>query len=308
MRLWDVICAALGSVGQPDLLPLCDLESLLCAAFESKHRHIVNTVSTMWNRVFGQVDEVEYPDKLKALLLSRRSFVDLVLPGLETSSIDSGAQQPDFIDSQEDMNIFNRESPKSGHRPSSSRLSPRPASSGQSRSPLPVKLRLPMKRPLAEPSPASGAAKVARRGPARLRHDDSQVQFAPISSSPSREDAQVSQVLTKRQKEVRERQRENTAMYPDVQASTTPKKKPTTQPTTPLPVNEEVALPSQIRARTPDEAAGFEDFITSTPTPRRGQALAIAENDNDPADPPSSPPEPRRYPLLFVFLFLLCCC
>lgn len=45
---------------------------------------------------------------------------------------------------------------------------------------------------------------------------------------------------------------------------------------------------------TPERAASYGELISSTPTPRRGQVIPM-DGDND---PPSSPPEPRPYPLL----------
>ena len=54
----------------------------------------------------------------------------------------------------------------------------------------------------------------------RLRHDDSQIQFAAIDSSPLESDALDSQLLTDRQKEVTERQRlEAAAMFPGLGSS-----------------------------------------------------------------------------------------
>lgn len=52
---------------------------------------------------------------------------------------------------------------------------------------------------------------------ARLRHDDSQIQFAAIDSSPLQPDEVESQMLTDRQKEVRQRQTlEATTMFPNL--------------------------------------------------------------------------------------------
>ena len=68
------------------------------------------------------------------------------------------------------------------------------------------------------PSPARRGVKTTPK--ARLRHDDSQIQFAAIESSPLQPDPVESQYLTDRQKDVRERQdREAAAMFPEIRSS-----------------------------------------------------------------------------------------
>lgn len=59
---------------------------------------------------------------------------------------------------------------------------------------------------------------------ARLRHDDSQIQFAAIESSPLASDVPDSQILTDRQREVRERQNlEAAIMFPTLGSTPKPK-------------------------------------------------------------------------------------
>ncbi|TPX17230.1 uncharacterized protein E0L32_003348 [Thyridium curvatum] len=279
--LWDKVCNILGNVESPDMVPLDELEPLLSAAFESKHRHIVNTVSTAWNRIFDHAEEINYPETLKNILLSRRSVVDLVLPGLEVSSAGSPVPRQSFIDSQDDLDAL-------GSSAKRNNITPRPSSSHRSLSPLPVTLSLPAKRQVEKAPPRSKTPKRA----AKLRHDDSQIQFAPIDTSPFEGHDVESQVLTERQKEVRERQQENAVLFPDIRSSPSAKLPTPSRVASSQPAAEE-ASPHPPRAATPEGEGGFDDFITSTPTPRRGQPVALPEGD-----PPSSPPEPRRYPLL----------
>ena len=54
---------------------------------------------------------------------------------------------------------------------------------------------------------------------AKLRHDNSQIQFAPIDSSPFAEDECTLAPLTKRQQEVRDRQIGEAALFPQLQPS-----------------------------------------------------------------------------------------
>ena len=72
-----------------------------------------------------------------------------------------------------------------------------------------------------EPSPLMKRKQAMNHtAPPRLRHDNSQIEFAAIDSSPSNLGAMESQLLTDRQKEVNERQhREAAAMFPDVRSS-----------------------------------------------------------------------------------------
>ena len=61
------------------------------------------------------------------------------------------------------------------------------------------------------------------RAPSRKRHDDSQIQFVAIESSPPGAVAEDSQLLTDNQKEVRDRQREETAItFTDLRSSPRP--------------------------------------------------------------------------------------
>ncbi|TLS20852.1 uncharacterized protein PpBr36_10858 [Pyricularia pennisetigena] len=291
--LWDRVLVLISTIDTHEKLPLAALEDLLCAAFESKHRHIVNSVSTLWNKMVENAENISYPDKLKAVLVSRHHFIDINLPGIDLSQSTASAahaQGLDMIDTQEDMNMLNTDSTKS--------------ISLVKKGLTPVKTSVSRRQsPRKTPSASSGIRKssVNKRRKAkaspRLRHDDSQVDFAPIDSSPSAVTFD-SQVLTERQKEVRARQKAAAAMLPEIvddevqninNSVSGPSLQPVPQPSSPA--NRD--LP---RASTPEKTGIFDDYVSSTPTPRRGQLLHIIDIDN--TDPPSSPPEPRRYPLI----------
>ena len=75
-----------------------------------------------------------------------------------------------------------------------------------------------------ESSPRAVTPKSKSRATPRLRHDDSQIQFAVVNFSPADVDAIESQILTDRQKEVRDRQNEEAAaLFPDLRSSPTSK-------------------------------------------------------------------------------------
>lgn len=286
---WQLICNTLRGYDGLQQLPLDDLEPLLCAAFKSKHRQVVNSALSLWNSVFEQIEEVQYPEKLKAVLLSLRPFVDIVLPGLDVSSIESTGEEPLFVETQEDdIELPQLERPRS-----SGRATPQPSRSVHFRSSS-VGLSVPSKHHQ-ELTPEVKPSKAQRRSATpKLRHDDSQIQFAAIESSPILSAGVESQVLTDRQREVRERQKEVASLFPEIRSSPGRKIRPSSRAssrgTSPQ------KLP-RVRAATPEPRITIEEFIASTPTPRRGQFTALPDHDSDMAEPPSSPPEPRRNPL-----------
>ncbi|KAI0007190.1 hypothetical protein F4779DRAFT_593029 [Xylariaceae sp. FL0662B] len=288
--LFDRICGLFLDTGSLENFQLDTIEPLLCSAFQSKHRHVVNAVSALWNRAFEQVEEIQYPDKLKTVLLSLQPYIDVVLPGLDVSSHQCSGQAPSFIESQDDLEAPSLPSVTTGRR-STPRVERAP--SRRSATPASVQLSLSAKRQR-DATPSSSRPRSARRSATpKPRYDDSQIQFAAIQSSSPSNNAMESQLLTDRQKEVRERQRENAALFPNI-CSSIEKTKSGAQSPILASLDSDIVQPSQqARAATPEHNRTFEDFVSSTPTPRRGQA-PIIDDDHDMTDVSSSPPEPRR--------------
>lgn len=139
-------------------------------------------------------------------------------------------------------------------------------------------------------SPARRGVKTTPK--ARLRHDDSQIQFAAIESSPLQPEPLKSQYLTDRQKEVKERQgREAAAMFPEIRSSPRSTSRHTdyilpklvfksTQNPAPKPAIDEATSPTYL----PD--ALMNEFLGSSPTPSSKRSSDRRSDD----DPPSSPP------------------
>ncbi|KAI1342916.1 Rap1-interacting factor 1 N terminal-domain-containing protein [Xylariaceae sp. FL0016] len=286
--LWNRIC----SLFADNALEHCQLdviEPLLCSAFSSKHRHIVNSAIALWNRAFDQADDIRYPEALKAVLLSLHPYADILLPGLDMSSYESNGSRPSFVESQDDLGRVDASMIVDGRRGT-----PRKQSSlRRSATPGSVQLSLPRKRPI-DTTPSATRQKSARlSGTPRLRHDNSQIQFAPIqSSSPAA--GLESQVLTDRQREVRERQRENETLFPSIRSSVEKaKSEAQTAHNSPVLPQGSDASP-HTHAATPQTGRTFEDYVSSTPTPRRGQAPMLYDDHEMTDDVPSSPPEPRR--------------
>ncbi|KAF3069643.1 Telomere length regulator protein rif1 [Daldinia childiae] len=276
--LWDQICKLFLDTDTQENLQLDVIEELLCSAFLSRHRDIVNYTAVMWNRAFEHAEEIQYPEKLKNVLISIHSYVDVVLPGVDLSSYASGGQEPSFIESQDNLETTNPSLDKQDHRKTP--LAKRP-SSRRSATPGSVQLSLSSKQGLAATPNQSRPRSARRSATPKLRHDDSQIQFAPIESSPSR-DVMESQFLTDRQKEIRERQRENAVIFAHIRASTENQ------------ISDEAKDSKHERDTTPQRNQGLEDYVASTPTPRRGQAPMIDFDHEMTDDIPSSPPEPRR--------------
>jgi hypothetical protein len=278
--LWDKLSHLISDVEHPEQHLQC-LDRFFCASFASCHRAIANPTISLWNRLFENVEHLEYPEQLKAALVQMQLHADIVLPGLEASSAEhAGGQQLSFVDSYEDFSFPKFPSTRSNSR----KGTPRPSSS-HSKSPTAAKFaaRHLDRSPQRKPATSSRYTTTPR-----LRHDDSQVQFAAIEPSSAVGSPLESQVLTERQKEIRERQRENACLFPEIRSSPGVKSKDTDQQMLPM-------APQSRQATTPEPEIGFDDYVSSTPTPRRGQLLVMPEHDM--TDPPSSPPELRGNPL-----------
>ena len=141
-------------------------------------------------------------------------------------------------------------------------------------------------------SPSSARPGVKTTSKARLRHDNSQIQFAAIESSPLQPEPVESQYLTDRQKEIKERQgREAAAMFPEIRSSPRSTSRPTDYmlPKIVHKSTQDPALPSEIGEDSspvylPD--ALMNAFLGSSPTPSSKRSSDRRYGD----DPSSSPP------------------
>lgn len=288
-QLWSRVCTIFAQADSLEELQLDTIEPLLCSAFDSKHKHIVSTATIMWNGAVEQSDNIQYPDKLKAVLLSLRPYVDIALPGLNDLSNETSGQPPSFIDSQEDdsAGLIQRLGSSRNGTPQMKKPASRRSTPGS------VHLSLPAKRPLDSTPEVSRLRSTRKSTTPRLRHNDSQIQFAAIaSSSPTHNNAE-SQVLTDRQREVRDRQRDTSALFPEIKSSVEQRRSTRLSVT-----NSTTCITTPDKQSTPKSHRRMEDYVSLTPTPRRGQAIIIDNDQEMTDDMPSSPPEPRRYPLL----------
>ena len=146
-------------------------------------------------------------------------------------------------------------------------------------------------------SPTSAQRRVKTTPKARLRHDDSQIQFAAIESSPLQPEPVESQHMTDRQKEVKERQcREAAAMFPEIRSSPRTTSRPvdynlpqlvlkSPQDQVPKSTIHEDSSPTYL----PD--ALMNAFLGSSPTPTAKRLSDRRSDDDPPSSPPVVPPD-----------------
>lgn len=152
---------------------------------------------------------------------------------------------------------------------------------------------------LSASSPKSSSRRSAEKKTtptARLRHNDSQVQFAAVeSSSPLAPYADDSQLLTERQKEVKERQRrEAAAIFPDIGSSPMSRSRTRDKRSPP-----KLVLSGSQRSHAnldaddsspvlPSDDVLMKDVLGSSPTPRSNRRVTLDLGSD--FEPPSSPP------------------
>lgn len=305
-------------------------EVLISSGLETFHKSTANTFILMWNNTFGLQSYLEYPKSVELALRKLEPFVDLQLPSfprstdqeevckdnsqfeLVTDHLQGEPTPPEFLESQDDltnlalqMRSFDQQ--KLVSSPLNLVLSSRVNSSSPANRAGNHPVRPPEKNPTSTPK-------------SRHRHDDSQVEFVAVESSPLSRHERESQYLTEHQRDVKERQRNETAsMFPDFKSSS-----PSAMgKLTPGKLRGNSGLRTETGRDKPDDtpddapmtptiaatlAENEEEFPVSSPTPtsQNPQAIPIRDlaepsscstnEDIDalkPLDPPSSPPDSR---------------
>ncbi|KAK6431464.1 hypothetical protein LTR95_012377, partial [Oleoguttula sp. CCFEE 5521] len=289
-RLWTTVVKGIAQQRRCDTTLLTSLEPLLSAAFTSSHRVIVNETITAWNGTFGIADSLEYPAGLAAILRARRVDTDLQCPGLVEDEL-ALMTLPETIDSLAGDNstqvgsLLAKSTPKKHVQLSTAAVAPDHH----------LRILQPSSAVLRRISPQPSAK-------SKLRHQDSQIDFVPIETSPVAH-VDDSQMLTEHQKETRTRQTEDAQMFPAFSSS--PASKPgsiklpvlrtldfATHALGELDANGELSTPAVL----PEGEDGRSDYIGSSPTPRSSDAASTAMHvaaaeEHEPLDElPSSPP------------------
>ncbi|OBT63074.1 hypothetical protein VE03_07459 [Pseudogymnoascus sp. 23342-1-I1] len=295
--LWEAIRSQASTAisGVDGTIALSKLNALLSAGLNSKRKPIANSAITLWNTTFGTQSTISYPPDVGKALARLRPVADLKLPNFPTAYDEAATPSgPQFIESDSDSQAM------------SFRLSSRPASRGVTpyleSSPLPSHRKTKSPHPSIELSKSASKKRLStsklrgkgkRDTTPRLRHDDSQIQFAAIESSPpaAADGDDDSQLLTDRQREVKERQHEEAAaMFPDLRKS--PRRMKTRRSGERLALSSDLPVAGEAAWGTPSVGRvgeGEDDFITSSPTPRRGASEGVLGMED--GDVPSSPPK-----------------
>ncbi|KZF26166.1 hypothetical protein L228DRAFT_257648 [Xylona heveae TC161] len=324
-QLWLKIAASIRSLQGTDSSLLRALDVLLAAGLQSRRKRIMSVAVDLWNETFGLEDTICYPPLVLKALQQCRVVADLRLPSFPDDVEDLPSRIPVFSESQDDVGGFSsdvdpfRSSPIRPS-PTQRRIASRKSQRLSLRSP-----RVPSS-PTKEPPSVQTRSRTLSKGgnsetPAskrRLRHDDSQVDFTPVESSPVPTKSTDSQLLTSRQREVRERQAAETAMFPDFRSGSpapgSQKKKNggrrlslssqfSTSNQHPLQADDGQMTPTL----PPPSDSVANDFLASSPTPRRSEpeqqqtnkdeavhfdysTLNFDSDDEELSEPPSSPP------------------
>jgi hypothetical protein len=298
--LWDQVLEQLTELLHKDGSLLSLLQPLMVAGFASPKRVIVNRTIAFWNRCFGELDTLRYPSRLEKVLRAVRTYVELDLPDFpDTGPDEENIDLPAFSGPQDDDTQIDPKSSLSSRwtglsRGTASPVRRTPASTDRSS-------RLAMVETGGTYSASKSNSK-STTAKARLRHDNSQILFAPIDSSPLPGEDE-SQIWTDHQKEVRARQVEGAQMFPDI--SSTPARKSTTQSRCKAPGTLDFSTYIASTAADGDvlgtpldvtEAHGeLSGYMGSSPTPRssdkpRNEHVQFAQTHGRLGEEPSSSP------------------
>lgn len=285
---------------------LFNIRQLVLSGLKSRHRSIVNQFILLWNRTFGCAKRLEYPEELCGTLFKFQCTTDIQLPSFPavasdevcvkgcvvqhdtgTNDLQAMSSSPiRFVESQEDTSQI--EDYSVSQRKDVTESSLLPFVSDQ-------RAVLPNKDPKVATSklPLSSRRRVETTPKARLRHADSQIQFAAIESSPLGPEPIASQDLTDRQKEVKERQGLEAAMFPEIRSSPKSASRPVEYSLPKLVFKSDrgpsskAAVDEQTSPAYPPDML-MNDYLGSSPTPassKKGTNSKGAVNG-----PPSSPP------------------
>ncbi|KAL8905939.1 MAG: hypothetical protein Q9207_002320 [Kuettlingeria erythrocarpa] len=284
--MWLIVLDMTKSVAKPDSASLTIISELLSAGFRSRHESIVNDLIVVWNQIFGKADALQYPEELHRALSKLRSKVQIDLPGFVDDEGTEIMSSPfDFVESQDDD--IDGEGEQTRHK--------------DARFFSKVDAEQLLKRHphvSSKPPPMEVLQQACGSTPRRkLRHDDSQIQFAAVESSPLMASTLESQHLTDHQREVREQQEQGAAaMFPDIRSS--PRRSRSAERPPELVLHRKQAFSQQFDAdaepspTSPPCDLTMTDFLGSSPTPRSSRISSIEpEVGGDPASsPPDSPP------------------
>ena len=153
---------------------------------------------------------------------------------------------------------------------------------------------LPSPRPHGTPESLTHRKEARTTLTPRLRHDNSQIVFTAIESSPYDLESLELQLLTDRQREVKERQQHEAAvMFPDLRSSPRPKSRSTEHELPKLyqkyegNARNEVVMEEMSSPVLPPPEVKMDTFLGSSPTPK-SRRFSKLQLDGPPSSPPIS--------------------
>ncbi|KAK6528957.1 hypothetical protein TWF694_004184 [Orbilia ellipsospora] len=309
--LLDTVCQSLKRTEQFDSSTLMTLSHLIAAGFESKNKRNILVMLNFWNKTFGVQESLEYPPRVRKVIGKLRRYADFLLPTFPDSIDEEIHEPPAFLGTQ--VSDLEQHVSSNGTKNISSPLFYRDLQ--------------------AHGSSASKSSKVSshpsKPSQAKLRHMDSQIEYQAIYVDENNDpDSMESQLMTDRQKEVRDRQARESELFRDLNSGSPKKDKtardgqpsvlkldlrmpnplsdglvPASSPATrlvahidqPIPMSSSPALPPQPSAggfaAIIDRAIHFptSDDLPSSPTSRISKSSFIPQLDDIPSSPPLAP-------------------
>jgi hypothetical protein len=303
-ELWSQILGQLTELPRKDGSLLNLLQPLMVAGFVSPRRAIVNRTITFWNECFGDLGSLRYPSKLERVLRCARTYVELDLPEFpEHAPDDEVVDLPAFSAPQEEDTQID---PKSS---SSSRWTGLPCGTASPVKRTPASIDVSSRVATIETGGTYSASKSTSKSTpakARLRHDNSQILFAPIDSSPLPVEDE-SQLMTDHQKEVRARQIDGAQMFPDISSTPMRKSTPRSRRKAPgtLDFSADLAAPTgddevvSTPLDVPEANGETSGYMGSSPTPNSSakprhepvylESTHVDINEEPSSSPPQSP-------------------
>ncbi|EXJ59392.1 uncharacterized protein A1O5_12273 [Cladophialophora psammophila CBS 110553] len=277
---WELVTTTMNALTKVPPGSIEELDGIFAAPFESARALVREDAVTIWNKQFSHLCSVTIGSRLsKVLLTLRKEGVDVHIPGdLQPARELMPAEIPIPSGPGEAITLISRHTSLS---PNKAAHDTGPSSELGSEHFGNVAAGRP------DPVFSSPRRRISRP---RSRHDDSQIHFVPIDSSPARRPDPDSQSLTEHQMEVRNRQRSEPAdVFLDLRSSPRPHSKAQNQSN--CGIARKAAALSE-RPSTPTLPTGQdhqEPEIPASPTPRaRHVANQIADIDV-PSSPPSMP-------------------
>ncbi|EPS43847.1 hypothetical protein H072_2136 [Dactylellina haptotyla CBS 200.50] len=274
-ELLIAVCDGLQRTETFDSEALATFSHLISAGFESKSKKNVLTMLNFWNKTFGNQEALEYPLRVRKAISKLRRYADFKLPTFPDSIEDEiNEPPPAFLETQTSDFAQHMLSspPKSGSSPLFYRDIQIPVSSASKSS--------------------KNSSHPSRQSHAKLRHMDSQIEYQPVYADENDDpDAMESQIMTDRQKEVRDRQARDTDLFKDLNTANSSKRENTKKnsPASPLKLDLRMSNPMSDSSVQPPSSPAIERIslienpVSSSPglppQPAGGKFASLIDRD-----------------------------